>query len=219
MGRHAFSLIELLVVISIVAVLAGLLLPTVRLVKDAARTAECGSNMRQIGLCLMQFEADNEGSMVGYGHNQGGWYTSWAALINTEVLADQKIQLPQYGEASRSSLLCPEFYSPATGYWRCFLYNDYAACGGRPVVPPSSQHPNYANWVDYYLGAPRSRFANTSATVLVQEASRGTTNDCATSTSRLGFQHRGGRIANVLFVDGHVEGVTQAGAKGLLYRF
>lgn len=56
-----FTLVDLLVSIAVIAVLIGILLPSLRMVHDTSRRVVCASNLRQVGLGVHMYASDNDG--------------------------------------------------------------------------------------------------------------------------------------------------------------
>lgn len=91
--RRAFTLIELLVVIAIIAILAAILFPVFAQAKEAAKSASCISNLRQIATAYALYSADQDDltapATQGYklsdrGFGGVGWgrpEVSWAELV------------------------------------------------------------------------------------------------------------------------------------------
>jgi prepilin-type N-terminal cleavage/methylation domain-containing protein len=79
-GRKAFTLLEVLTSVGVIAVLAALLLPALKTARSSADRTEGLSEMRQIGLAIQMFAGDNDGSLPGplWG-GQSPWYRNDAS--------------------------------------------------------------------------------------------------------------------------------------------
>ena len=63
--RSGFSLIDLLVSISVIAVLIGLISPALSRLQDSARKLVCASNLNQVGLVVSMYQDDHDGRLPG----------------------------------------------------------------------------------------------------------------------------------------------------------
>lgn len=73
-ATHAFTLVELLVVVAVIGIVAALLLPALNQGKQAALRVHCLSNLRQLGIATQLYWQDNEGYAFRYreGYTNGG---------------------------------------------------------------------------------------------------------------------------------------------------
>jgi prepilin-type N-terminal cleavage/methylation domain-containing protein/prepilin-type processing-associated H-X9-DG protein len=106
-SHKAFTLIELLVVIAIIAILASILFPVFGRARENARRSSCQSNLKQIGLGLMQYAQDYDGwtpGSVTFGKQLSGTTnraTSWPTTIFPYIKSEQIFACPS-GESDKS---------------------------------------------------------------------------------------------------------------------
>lgn len=77
---HGFTIVELLVVISIVGVLVGLLLPAVQMARESARRIQCFNNLKNMGLAIHNF-ADVHRAMPLGNQSLSGTGHAWSTVI------------------------------------------------------------------------------------------------------------------------------------------
>jgi prepilin-type N-terminal cleavage/methylation domain-containing protein/prepilin-type processing-associated H-X9-DG protein len=85
MRRHGFTLVELLVVIGVLALLAGILLPAISSVRDKARKAECTSNLRQLVLAAAAYTNDFDGAFMPCASWDGWPVVYWLGTNEQQV--------------------------------------------------------------------------------------------------------------------------------------
>jgi prepilin-type N-terminal cleavage/methylation domain-containing protein/prepilin-type processing-associated H-X9-DG protein len=197
-GRKAgFTLIELLVVIAIIAILASILFPVFARARENARRSSCLSNLKQIGLGIMQYTQDYDEKLPLYFYS-GSVLGNWASVSQPYVKSTQLFECPSGGQK----------YAPPYSRW--------------PTDPGTSGAYGY-NWE--FLGAADSislaAIEETARTLMVGEIT-GLENMTAQYKPRSAepdfdlnnayTRHLEG--SNVLFCDGHVKWYNATSLKG-----
>jgi prepilin-type N-terminal cleavage/methylation domain-containing protein/prepilin-type processing-associated H-X9-DG protein len=107
--RTGFTLIELLVVIAIIAILAAILFPVFARARENARRASCLSNMKQLGLGIMQYTQDFDETMPFAGRTaqvsgcNGSWCGHWAQDVQPYVKSLQVFGCPSDSGSGRDA--------------------------------------------------------------------------------------------------------------------
>jgi type II secretory pathway pseudopilin PulG len=120
-------LIELLVVVAIIALLIAILLPSLANARDVAKTASCAANMRQVGMAVNLFAAENDNRAPGYASAPSS--LAWNDILNAEVFQRAKGTKyaigGRYGKVSDTKTLSCTKYEPggATDYSRPWVLN------------------------------------------------------------------------------------------------
>ena len=201
--KKGFTLIELLVVIAIIAILAAILFPAFAKARESARRANCSSNLKQIGIAMMQYTQEYDektpNCFTTPGDNSFTTLSSWDQDIQT-YLKSQQI------------LLCP---SDSVG----------ADNSGTPLIAPRTRR-SYSEVEGTintgYQGTPQSNYGISIATIQAPAATfavveRQTADNqlgSANASSTAGPSTQGASTTtvpahletwNYLFADGHVK--------------
>ncbi|RYG69517.1 DUF1559 domain-containing protein [bacterium] len=90
---QAFTLIELLVVIAIIAILAAILFPVFGRARENARRSSCQSNLKQIGLGILQYSQDFDETFPLHNYGGGG-ATGFFVTMQPYIKSTQILQCP-----------------------------------------------------------------------------------------------------------------------------
>lgn len=97
-SARGFTLIEMLIVISVIGILAGLLFPVFSRVRNTARTTTCSANLHQIGLALQLYVNDNNHHYPTRDAPFGNADCVWADLLAGYIRSPEVFQCPMTGQ-------------------------------------------------------------------------------------------------------------------------
>ena len=154
-SKHAFTLVELLVVIGIIALLIGILLPSLSKARKQAQEVQCLSNLRQWGIAFQMYADTNKGALPadndGDGDSAGNifdywdapwmWFNALPPLVASKPYHEQQADhlngtnpLPFEGE--NSLFVCPSS-GQAADLNAANVSNGYFNNWGNTLTPPA----------------------------------------------------------------------------------
>jgi prepilin-type N-terminal cleavage/methylation domain-containing protein/prepilin-type processing-associated H-X9-DG protein len=208
--RAAFTLIELLIVIAIIAILVSILFPVFSRVRENARRSSCQSNLKQIGLGIMQYTQDYDETLPMAERSDS---TPWHNLVMPYIKSRQVFKCPSNSSSAfvnATGSTIPVSYLAVTGSSSSSYMTGTPPTlgtgnvGGQPAMPPFS-----ATTTSIRSPVPISLLVVPAETLLVgEQPSDAATQDepvfWASTSNRMTVQNHLG-TSNWLFADGHVK--------------
>ena len=125
--KRGFTLIELLVVIAIIAILASILFPVFGRARENARRSSCQSNLKQIGLGIVQYSQDYDERMPGQGLNNQPTTLQWMDRIEPYVKSTQLYSCPSMSVNNTYVTLPARINAPTppgpAGFFGSYIWN------------------------------------------------------------------------------------------------
>jgi len=160
--ERAFTLVELLVVIGIIALLISILLPALNRAREQANATKCASNMRQLYMYLVMYTGENKNFLPGVPGQTNtigstkypmAWWMLGTGMMD---LSDGSMvqYMPSTVQARLDLFNCPD--DVADGNTR--LINSAGTVGQRNFTYSFNANINFYNggFDDYYTGAPHA---------------------------------------------------------------
>lgn len=217
--RVAFTLLELLVVISIVALLLTILLPALGMAREASRNAKCQSNLRQWGIALHAYlndwrymlphESDNVGADLATMPDPGAWFQELPRYIQSRPYYEV-FSSPERGYNDEHIWWCPTV-DPEYGAGTVTENGNNFSYGFNAVLNGSGTYgPNFSSTVDHVWLDAANALSNV---VILSEPNNREPRVSIGTLSR--FRHFSDENVNILFGDAHVGSIKQAEGNAL----